>query len=1093
MVDYEKTSQSVDIICDETLRYSFVSHLSAALRRAGISISVSAFADLDSDYLNEKSRVSVVVFSETIRLFQNWRDKFHKTLQLRRKESQKVIPVFYGVDPSSVFVYPYQEWQGMLQEGHYSRYSNDTIRNSELLEEIVSDVYGKILPAERIGIYSRLVEIENLLCEQPWGVRSLGLWGMPGIGKTTLAKALFEQMCNDYDASCFIDNFDETLHKVGPHRLLEDKIGSFLREKCGVNTSCITRLSLLKDKLCDSRILVVLDDVRNPLAAESFLGRLDWFGPGSLIIITSRYKQVFALCQVNHIYKVPGLSKDEAMQLFSQSAFEKAMPELNDRELSMKVVEYANGNPLALRIYGRELNGRKHEMETAFLELKRFPPQNIQDRLKSVYSALGDNEKFIFLDVACFFKGENVEYVVHLLKDCGYFPRVGIDVLVEKCLVTISENALQMDDLVQDIIREIIIGERLQMKKCTTLWLPSSIRDLLEDELEADEEPKETSECLHVAEDIKGISLNTSKLKFDVNPDAFKKLDSLRFLKVYSSCSENVHELNFPKGLNSLPCELRLLHWENYPFESLPQGFDLRELVELNMPYSQLKKLRPRTKNLEMLKRIRLCHSKQLVKFSIHGYAQNIELIDLQGCIGLESLPAMTKLEHLRVLNLTGCKTLKTVAGLPPNIEELYLQGTSIEEMPISIVARSSQPDCKELMNHMKHFPGLEHIDLETAKNLINVSSYSQGFDKLVRLNMKDCINLRGLPEMFNIESLRILDVSGCFQLEEIKAFPRNLKELYLAGTSLRELPEFPTSLEFLNAYDCDLLKSVRLDFEQLPRHYTFSNCFNLFSETIIEFIEKSLPRVIRLAREQDQVQTKAPALNVCLPAYVCLPSSFHWQASSFVMVELAPCTRKALSGFAMSVVVSFRSDSHNVVGLGIRCICKWETKTGHHETIEKIFKCWDPKEAPRVVEDHIFVLYDAEMHPGGGEGMDQIMSTNKLKFEFDTVSSENKPLGANCVVKKCDVKVIMDSNGDVSFSAGSRRASEDMNNIYELPPPLPEKAETKICSSPSSKRHKLSTTVASNMKPKLSALSKWVGCVPRVRRIKREKLQIKV
>lgn len=96
---------------------------------------------------------------------------------------------------------------------------------------------------------------------------------------------------------------------------------------------------------------------------------------------------------------------------------------------------------------------------------------------------------------------------------------------------------------------------------------------------------------LQVAEDIEGICLDTSNLIFDVNPDAFKKMVSLRFLKIYNSYSENVPGLNFPNGLNYLPRELRLLHWEKYPFESLPQGFDLQELVELNMPYSELKKL----------------------------------------------------------------------------------------------------------------------------------------------------------------------------------------------------------------------------------------------------------------------------------------------------------------------------------------------------------------------------------------------------------------------------------------------------------------------------------------------------------------------
>lgn len=82
---------------------------------------------------------------------------------------------------------------------------------------------------------------------------------------------------------------------------------------------------------------------------------------------------------------------------------------------------------------------------------------------------------------------------------------------------------------------------------------------------------------------------------FSVNPDAFKNMTSLRFLKIYSSHSENLHGLKFPKGLNFLPSKLRLLHWENYSFESLREDFNLGELVELNMPYSQLKELRART------------------------------------------------------------------------------------------------------------------------------------------------------------------------------------------------------------------------------------------------------------------------------------------------------------------------------------------------------------------------------------------------------------------------------------------------------------------------------------------------------------------
>jgi len=90
---------------------------------------------------------------------------------------------------------------------------------------------------------------------------------------------------------------------------------------------------------------------------------------------------------------------------------------------------------------------------------------------------------------------------------------------------------------------------------------------------------------------IEGIFLDTTKLTFDVNPMAFENMYNLRLLKIYSTHSETAQELRLTKELRSLPYELRLLHWEKYPLQSLPQDFDTRHLVELNMPYSQLQSL----------------------------------------------------------------------------------------------------------------------------------------------------------------------------------------------------------------------------------------------------------------------------------------------------------------------------------------------------------------------------------------------------------------------------------------------------------------------------------------------------------------------
>ncbi|XP_024010948.1 probable WRKY transcription factor 16 isoform X2 [Eutrema salsugineum] len=1003
MTDWKKEEQYVYISCVDVARYSFVSHLSDALRREGISVFVDG-DDVLSKELQEKvqgARVSVMVLpgNRTVCL-----DKLVKVSE----KAQALVPVLYGVIPLN------EEWLVKLDSRGLSpvHQSRKECSDSKLVEEIVRDVNERLLHMGRIGIDSKVVDLENMINKQPLGIRCVGIWGMPGIGKTTLARAVFDQVSGGFDACCFIEDDDKATDE---NRLYRSLVEQLVKDQPG-NSGTITKLKLRRDKLKNKRVLVVLDDVRNPVVVESFLEGFDWFGPESLVIITSRDKQVFRLCRINEIYEVQGLNEQEALKLFKLCASIEDMREPNLHKLLMKLIKHANGNPLALSTYGRELTGKKRppEMETALLELKERPPFKFVKAIKSSYCTLNDSEKNIFLDIACFFQGENVDYVMQLLEGCGFFPHVGIDVLVEKCLVTISESRVRMHNLIQDF------GRKIQIESRSRLWEPHSIKYLLED----NEDEANGIRSAQGTEEIEGMFLDTSDLSFDIKPDAFVYMLNLRFLKIYCSDHEIRPVINFRKGsLHSLPNELRLLHWENYPLESLPQNFDPRHLVEINMPYSQLQKLWGGTKNMEMLRTIRLSHSRHLVDIDDILKAPNLEVVDLQGCKKLQSFPPTGQLLHLRVVNLSGCTKIKKFPEIPPNIETLHLQGTGIRKLPLSIVKQNEG----ELVNLLAEFRGLpDALKLELT-SLAKSSSSSQDLGKLFCLELKDCSRLRILPNMANLELLKVLDLSGCSELKTIKGFPRNLKELYIAGTAVRKVPQLPQSLELLYAHGCLSLKSICLDHEHFPMHYTFSNCFDLSPQVVSDFLVEVLDSVKHIPREHPQELNEALAFSFCAPSHTNQDSTLDLQLGSSVMTRLKPSWRNTLVGFAMLVEVAFSEDFHDATGLGISCVCRWKNKEGFSRRIERNFHCWAAgKVVPKVQKDHMFVFYDAKMRPSTDEGNDPDILADLVVFEFFPVNKQTKLLDDTCTVTRCGVCVITAPTGNTSLEHISADLSID-------------------------------------------------------------------
>ena len=158
-------------------------------------------------------------------------------------------------------------------------------------------------------------------------------------------------------------------------------------------------------------------------------------------------------------FELKELNEHEAVQLFKDHAFLGSKPPDEDySKLATKFIDFANGFPLALEIIARDLCGKaKDEWKGALDMHNKIPNKDIQKILRVSYDGLHDTVKDIFLDIACFFKGWEIDYVVKILNACGLCPGFGIPRLVNKCLISVDEfGRFSMHDLIQQMGKEVV-------------------------------------------------------------------------------------------------------------------------------------------------------------------------------------------------------------------------------------------------------------------------------------------------------------------------------------------------------------------------------------------------------------------------------------------------------------------------------------------------------------------------------------------------------------------------------------------------------------------------------------------------------------
>ncbi|XP_034676870.1 disease resistance protein RPV1-like isoform X2 [Vitis riparia] len=811
----------------EDTRYNFTDHLFVNLRRMGINTfrddRLERGEEIKSELLKtiEESRISIVVFSKDYAHSKWCLDELAKIMECREEMEQIVFPVFYHVDPSDVrnqktgsFGEALSIHERTVDEKKVQRWKDSLTKASNLsgfhvkdgyeskhIKEIVSKIFKRsmnstLLPIndDIVGMDFCLKKLKSLLSSDLNDISVVGIYGTGGIGKTTIAKIVYNEIQYQFTSASFLQDVRETFNKGCQlqlqQQLLHDTVGDdeeFRNINKGIN--------IIKARLSSKKVLIVIDDVDQLQQLEPMVGSPNWFGPGSTIIITTRNQHLLVEYGVTISYKATGLHYREALQLFSRHAFKQNDPKEDYVDLSNCMVQYAQGLPLALKVLGSSLRGMTiDEWKCALDKFKKNPMKEINDVLRISFDGLDPSQKEVFLDIACFFKGECKDVVLRILDGCKLNPMWNIRVLCDRCLVTIFGNVVQMHDLIQQmgwaIVHEECPGDP---NKWSRLWDVDDIYDAF---------------SRHEGmKNIQTISLDLSRSKeIQFSTKVFAKMKKLRLLKIYCNdhggLTREEYKVHLPKDFE-FPHNLRYLHWQRCTLRSLPSRFYGGELIEINLKSSNIKRLWKGNKCLGKLKGIDLSNSKQLVKMPKFSSMPNLERLNLEGCTSLRELhSSIGDLKWLTYLNLRGCEQLQS------------------------------------LPNSMK-FESLEVLNLSNCSNFQKFPKIHGNMKFLRTLHLCES-GIKELPDSIGyLESLQILDLSHCSKFEKFPEIRGNMKCLYrlsLDGTAIKELPNSIgslTSLEILSLSKCS-------KFEKFSD--VFTNMRHLWNLNLCESGIKELP-----------------------------------------------------------------------------------------------------------------------------------------------------------------------------------------------------------------------------------------------------------
>ncbi|BAT80532.1 hypothetical protein VIGAN_03012200 [Vigna angularis var. angularis] len=460
------------------------------------------------------------------------------------------------------------------------------------------------------------------------GVAMIGLYGMGGCGKTTLAM----EVKKIADAEHLFDKvIFAPVSSTVEVSTIQDKIASSLQYKFPEDKQMERSQRLCMILMQEKKILIIVDDVWEKLDFGRIGIPSSEYHKGCKILITTRSEDVCISmnCQKN-IY-LPILTDEEAWTLFQNKALiSKDTPE-NIKHLGISISNECKGLPVAIVAVASSLKGKQEAIwRYALNKLKSSKPINIAKGLRDPYKCLQlsydnlDTEEARSLFLLCSVFPEDYEITLECLIRCAIGLGVAGEVetyeaaraevteakikLVSSCLLLEADDeCVKMHDLVRDVAH----------------WIAKNENKIIKCEVEKDVSLEQGSIrylwCVKFPDDVDCSNLEflTIQTKSEVSDGIFERMGKLRVLIITNKNDDRLQlSTTSFKSLTNLHC----LILQNWNLRDISFVRDMKKLQSLSFHRCSL----PSFLDLQTDVALRTLTNLKLLEFKICDIESNI-------------------------------------------------------------------------------------------------------------------------------------------------------------------------------------------------------------------------------------------------------------------------------------------------------------------------------------------------------------------------------------------------------------------------------------------------------------------------------------